>query len=783
MRIVNETPFPLAWLVGAIRPPQRSVSFVVKASFELVHGASATLAGEQAPIAPDTPHETQPAKGGLAYCADLVPFKPKADLLLDAQCFTPQGKPLAVCSVRFGLGGWSKSLGVIGDRAWHRGLIGSTASDPLPFKTMPIRYENAIGGENYPMNPAGKGYKGDVLPNIETPGALVTSPNAKAAPAGFGPLAPGWSQRAGKTGTYNKKWLQTRWPWYPEDFDWTYFNAAPADQQLPAFLKGDEELVFENMHPAHERLKSKLPALRARLFIDPVKGEFREVSLALDTLWARPHEMKLVLVWRGNTEISHPKLREIKSLLLVTEALAEAPKGLPFYKALLEERLNADAKAAAAEDAADAKEDAENDAEIKAAETDADAMHAASDKAVAEAEKNISNAEAKMDAHLQALKQAEGAGKMDPALLNAPARAATPAEIAQTYGVWLAELQKTDAQLAKFYPPPAELKKDLEPAEPEPEAEQDEDDIEPDWTRERCIEHAKAKGSFAEADLTGLDLSGIDFSNLDFSEAVLTQANLTKTRFDGANLTETSLQEANAAEASFAKANLESADLSKAKLAKAAFKAAQLRDAVFSGAALTNTDFSGAQAVRAEFAQAAFKDTQLKDANFEYADFSQAQLEGAKFNGCRLVDATFEGAKAANTRFEACDLSKLRAGENADFTKADFTSCIALRAVFDGSVLSKAVFRGAKLERASFEEAALDGADFTAAILKYATFVDAKLAKAIFLKADLFRASFERAALPEADCRGANCYEAEFLEADTGKARFDLAILTGTKLA
>ncbi|MCC6149852.1 MAG: DUF2169 domain-containing protein [Planctomycetes bacterium] len=782
MRIVNETPFPLAWLVGSIRPPQRSVSFVVKASFDLVHGASAALAAEQAPIAPDTPHATPPAKGSLAYVADLVPFKPRADLLLDAHCFTPKGKPLGVCGVRFALGSWSKSLGVIGDRVWHRGLLGSTASDPLPFKSMAIRYENALGGEKYAPNPAGKGFDDDVLPNVETPGALVTSPRQKAAPAGFGPHSAAWPQRAGKTGTYNKKWLQTRWPWYPEDFDWTFFNAAPPDQQLPAFLKGDEEILFENMHPELDQLKSRLPALRCRLFIETVKGEFKEVPLALDTLWACPHELKLVLVWRGQTEIAHPKLREFRNLLLVSEPMKEAPLGLPHYRALLEERLTAEARATAAEQEADDKQDAASDAEIDAAEKEADAMHASTEKAVAEGDSQIAASEAQLEAHLKSLRSAQGPSGVDPALLlSAPARAASPAEIAQTYGVWLADLQKTNAELAKLYPPPAELQKDLEEEEAEPEP--DEDEVEADWTRKRCVEHAKARGSFAEADLTGLDLSGLDFSGLDFTEAVLTKANLANARFDGANLTEASLQETDSTGAAFVKANLESADLSRAVLAKVSFVSAQLRDAVLTQAALSGTDFSGAQCVRAEFTESVFKGALLTEANFEYADFTQAQLQGAHFSKCRLVDATFEGAKAASVRFEGCDLSKLRAGENADFAQADFTSCTATRAVFDGSVLTKAFFRGTRLERASFEEAILEGADFTAAILKHVAFIDAKLAKAVFLKADLFRASFERAALPEADCRGANCYEAEFLESDTTRARFDLAILTGTKLA
>ncbi len=37
-----------------------------------------------------------------------------------------------------------------------------------------------------------------------------------------------WTQRYSKIGNYKGNYLKERWPWFPKDFDWGYFNAAPA---------------------------------------------------------------------------------------------------------------------------------------------------------------------------------------------------------------------------------------------------------------------------------------------------------------------------------------------------------------------------------------------------------------------------------------------------------------------------------------------------------------------------------------------------------------------------
>ena len=90
------------------------------------------------------------------------------------------------------------------------------------------------GGTGYKKNPIGKGRDKDESGVTWWPN--VVDPNlGDREPAGFGPINRAWSQRADKLGSYGGDYMEKRWPWFPEDFDWGYFNAAPEDRRIVAF--------------------------------------------------------------------------------------------------------------------------------------------------------------------------------------------------------------------------------------------------------------------------------------------------------------------------------------------------------------------------------------------------------------------------------------------------------------------------------------------------------------------------------------------------------------------
>src|SRR6185436_20521774 len=114
--------------------------------------------------------------------------------------------------------------------------------------------------------------------------------------------------------------MKERWPYFPDDFDFTYFNAAPEDQQLRKYLHGDEELRFDNLHPTIPSYRSALPGLRMRAFLsEKLKSgkRFREIPLNLDTLFVDMDKERLLLVWRGVAPVLSEELTEIEHALAV----------------------------------------------------------------------------------------------------------------------------------------------------------------------------------------------------------------------------------------------------------------------------------------------------------------------------------------------------------------------------------------------------------------------------------------------------------------------------------
>lgn len=299
MRIWNGDPYVLqvARVVHKVPPRRAFVTFIVKATFRLIHDhppqplsepdperpeVIRLLVGPEVPaLRPDLPGADVPAEPPAGLMAlptgfnlvenDFAPFKPRADVVVVADAHAPGGEPVKALETAIRIDTRIKRLHVSGDHEWVDGQL-----TPLrPFATMPMTYAQAFGGPGHPQNPVGKGRlvqtdargrRIAAMPNIVLPGQAVAGPDLALAPAGFGPLGAAWQPRASKTGTYDAAWRAERWPWYPADFDWGHWNCAPEDQQIEGYLKGDEPIAFKNLHPAHPLFRSRLPGIRARLF-------------------------------------------------------------------------------------------------------------------------------------------------------------------------------------------------------------------------------------------------------------------------------------------------------------------------------------------------------------------------------------------------------------------------------------------------------------------------------------------------------------------------------------
>ena len=730
MNIINDSPFTFAYISGQIPFPGYSWTALIKGTFDLSPFAPAQVSEHQDfPTGDQFYADDGDMLGGPRYVSDFAYFKPRGDLLLVGTAYAPGGVEAAACQVTFQVGQQVKALQVFGDRSWKPGGFDFTA--PQPFRSMELRYEKSYGGPGYQKNPIGKGYarklqlspkKGLQLPNILHPGEESYASSSALQPAGFGPLAAKWQERSSKLGSYRKSYVEERWPWFAADFDYAYFNAASPDMQVEGYLQGDESLFFANLHPDHASYHTQLPGLAPRCFINRSSSSgdtgFDEISLHLDTLWVDMDQEKLVLVWRGWSEVQDDEFQEIMHAYINYEQLQEPSKPVAHYAQLFHARL------------LESEEDIAEVADEEPAE-----------KEKPELEEELAAAEEQMRAAM--LK----AG-IDPDNL----------------------------------PPQSEEDREREKAILQELGFQVEDRDIKDFTREDVEHKIANQESFAGCDLSGLDLSALSFAGLDLSGAIMNGASLQASNFKGVNLQGAVLSGADLTGALLQEADLSEADFTEAALNKANLEGARLKESCFERASLQECVLRAVDGSEAVFIEADLSRSDLQQGNFCGADFSFSILEEATFQGARLQEASLEGARGRGINMQDTDLTELRASEGCNLSQGKFQKAKGRESIWEEAVLTGADFSYADLEGADFSNASLQASIFSFASLKGARFMKADLEKAVLRQANLFAGSFEKANLEAADLRGSNLYGVEFLKANLKRARLEEANLKSTKL-
>ena len=297
LQLGNATPFTATL---TLFPDEHGVDtlYVVLCARFRIHGNHLLIADEQRPPRVADEFYGDPHHSSLRYPGEMHLHKPGTDILLLGDA-SADGRPVERLDVGLRVGKLEKTIRVTGDRRW-RGEDGP--STPARFTRMPLRYERARGGlrpntvELDPENPVGTGHR-DQLPNLEAPARPMRHPRDTPPPVGFGPLAPAWSPRRDRAGTYDDRWRTTRAPDLPQDFDPRYFNTAPQDQIYPGTLRGGEPIELHNVWPvSHLRLRVPDCELSAQA---RVSGNTETIALNLETLLLEPGERHLDLQWRG----------------------------------------------------------------------------------------------------------------------------------------------------------------------------------------------------------------------------------------------------------------------------------------------------------------------------------------------------------------------------------------------------------------------------------------------------------------------------------------------------
>lgn len=304
---------------------------IVKGTFVLPQqGEPVRLADAQLPLTMADTFSGAPGFSAPVHEIDFAPRKPRCDILLTGSAYAPSGHAVTRQRVCLRVGAMEKSFDVVGSRVWKAGPAGIARSPPQPFTQMPISYDLAFGGVDrnsddasehgaYLPNPAGRGWHkqlrnawvdGKPLPNTEEVGREVMHPGGSYAPMAFGPVGRGWLARARFAGTYDERWLADVFPFLPRDFDERYYQAAPADQQLP-LPTAPMPVMLAGMTPDGVRAFT-LPHFEAPVQVWTKRGERDDCNARLDTILFEPDHGRLCLTWRmsralkqGMHELAH----------------------------------------------------------------------------------------------------------------------------------------------------------------------------------------------------------------------------------------------------------------------------------------------------------------------------------------------------------------------------------------------------------------------------------------------------------------------------------------------
>ncbi len=788
MRTRNITDLLFGAKVTSRKPPRPEMTLIVRGTFLLQHGGVARLLEgipliAQGPLRAETFRNDDDERAGeCLYPGDFADFKPRADLLLRGHCHAPGNRLTRECEARFSVGKWSKALRIVGRRVWTEKLLGPAMSEPQPFVKMPLAWTESYGGPGHARNPVGKGFGSGELPTIEDPRAPIQNRHDRPEPAGFGPINPAWPQRSGKMGKeYGAAYRKTRAPYYAEDFDWSYFNAAPLDQQLSSYLRGDEEISFHNLHPDHPVYSSRLPGLRVRAFVKDKQAHFREAVMVLDTLFVDMDKEHLVLTWRGLTEVREADLSDVTFSLIAAEPLAEPRLPEDYYRILLDE-FEADPLGlkdlppSLAESLARSRE-AESAQKKAASESsqDGDPLDALLDQKLApllpedrarvraRIDEAIANAPPGTDMRAKILEIFSGGAEAEappPAIFGAPGakpRVSLRPAVQSIFDAAAkararAEENKATPEDLKIIAQAEQLKKDPRLNELDP------------TLREPTSEEPGPGRDLSGQDLSGRDLRGIDLRGAKLDGAILTEARLegallVGASLEGAMLFKTCLREADLSKANLSLCNAASADLSGAKLEEA-----RLEQAYFKEARLEGANLRRAHGNFVSFVGATLRGATLRGARFSQADFEQALLEDADMSEAEIVRTAFHGCRGARLNMSRSRLSHT-SFMDASLEEAVFTRAWAEDSIWTRATLTRADLRLAHLRRAHFTEAEADEAKLYGADLRDCRFYRASLLRAGFARANLFGADLSKARLEGARLPAANLYDAKLLEA------------------
>lgn len=349
MEMLNLSPFPNLRFFNTDNQGREFGVLLVKGTYDIAADGSLAIAEEQEPLVLTDTYHGAFNTSSLRLPSDLVPKKPRSDIVLNAVARSPDGtaRPSWICGVRVeGERVLEARLRVTGPRRWEpvwgvseraratlseaerrRVFGGWRLGEPEPVREVPIRYELAYGGllarpqegsdepllEADERNPIGCGWIDPELtptdapvpaPQIEGVDEPIREPHRRYAPAGFGPIPPAWLPRRPLGGTFDEHWKTQVWPNWPADYDFAYHNSAHPALIYPDILIGSETVTLSGLGGANGVRTIRLPGQTVLLEIVRTGGSSHCAPIELDTVFldiadAEAARHRAFLTWRS----------------------------------------------------------------------------------------------------------------------------------------------------------------------------------------------------------------------------------------------------------------------------------------------------------------------------------------------------------------------------------------------------------------------------------------------------------------------------------------------------
>lgn len=324
---INHTPFPSQYFQTVDQYGRAFHVIATRITYDMQQlwgDGYLSYAAEQTPLAMSDIWEGEANVGSPLWESDFAPYKPQCDVLVvNAVSRPPNGKLGSRwrCGIAID---WRDENGQ--DQHWHKELIATgprshnmlgIPGEPQPTAQTPIHWQNAYGGQKKrsngagyivdERNPIGHGFnreRGTRAPQLE-PTSQPYRGQRNYPPTSLTAVGRAWLPRRTLAGTYDTAWREKQWPLPPMDFDYSYWNCAPADQQIDYPLPG-AKLSLIGLYPpslSHswpERFTARLPLHELFVFarLSPALGWPGDILVDLDTLVVDLATLQLYATYR-----------------------------------------------------------------------------------------------------------------------------------------------------------------------------------------------------------------------------------------------------------------------------------------------------------------------------------------------------------------------------------------------------------------------------------------------------------------------------------------------------